>query len=353
MQNDRILSLPSELILKIGSDIETAKILAETYSNEFPYLKEHYEIKLVKSLMDERKNFPQLENIQTHRNFIGPYVLSLSSSEKKIYVFTQKPLPDWFWDIATFNDGVTYSDLKEHHLDEKYLGTQIPVEEISIMDCGEQNLDKISNFKNLKVLLTDSIKDKLPNSIFELKHLESLYIDKCFFSSFPTQIFSLKGLKKLFLSRYEEENIKIEIPPEIGTLVHLEYLELTFFGCTYLPNTIKNLTKLKYLDLDYNKLTTLPEEILSLPLIDISLLENNFSVIPHNVKYHPTIEDLTINSQLLKNNIFDSLQFLSLKHVYTNFNYGDGTFSEEDEIRIKRQLQHLNQGRGIRIHNID
>jgi Leucine-rich repeat (LRR) protein len=75
-----------------------------------------------------------------------------------------------------------------------------------------------------------------------------------------------------------------EIPPEIGNLTNLTYLNLNGNQFTELPSEIGNLTNLTWLGLDFNQLTELPLEIGNLVnLTYLSLYNNHVREIPSEI----------------------------------------------------------------------
>ena len=89
----------------------------------------------------------------------------------------------------------------------------------------------------------------IPESIWLCENLESLYLKilDSDFTSLPREIDNLKKLKVLYLE--DSEYLKT-LPPEIGNLRSLEYLNVDFTKIRSLPSEIWNLTKLETVRLD-------------------------------------------------------------------------------------------------------
>ena len=157
----------------------------------------------------------------------------------------------------------------------------------------------ISNLKNLNRLTLFGINDELPEELFGMENLESLYL-RFFNTGRPLQrgLGKLKNLKYLSITSICEDNIPGsnplcgEFPDDIYDLKNLEFLEMidTHVGGQLSPR-IGELTKLQDINLAGNQFSgPLPAELANLHLIDntmdaygsflsnrISLCENHFS----------------------------------------------------------------------------
>jgi Leucine-rich repeat (LRR) protein len=140
--------------------------------------------------------------------------------------------------------------------------------------------------------------NNLPSELFKQQNLRYLNFSWCGIDSLPTEIGDLINLKELVLSF----NILTNLPSEIGKLKDLTYLNLksnlletlpiqigdleklteldaNFNILDSLPIGILKLRNLNKLDLSYNKLTTLPPQIRNLVKLTSLILEhNNFSL---------------------------------------------------------------------------
>lgn len=113
----------------------------------------------------------------------------------------------------------------------------------------------------LKVLnLSGNLFTTIPESIFQLDNLRSLYMGENRIKTLPKTITRLQRLKFLYLGG----NQLTEIPEEVGKLTKLEALSLCENNINKLPSSIARLTNLRSLALHMNQLTTLPVEIVRL-----------------------------------------------------------------------------------------
>jgi internalin A len=86
--------------------------------------------------------------------------------------------------------------------------------------------------------------------------------------------------EKLDLSRMHLSRL----PPEIGNLTNLTYLDLWYNRIYVLPESIINLTKLTTLDLSENYLQALPESIINLTnLTTLNLSDNHLKALPESI----------------------------------------------------------------------
>ncbi|MCI0713847.1 MAG: leucine-rich repeat domain-containing protein [Chloroflexi bacterium] len=107
--------------------------------------------------------------------------------------------------------------------------------------------------------------------------------------SFDEQIKDLRQLEVLYFAG----TVLSELPPEIGFLVGLRELDLSYHNLTTLPPQIGNLTSLEILNLYENRLTELPPEIGNLTALENLHLSNN-----QLVQICPEIGNLTNLDQL-------------------------------------------------------
>ena len=135
----------------------------------------------------------------------------------------------------------------------------------------------ISNLKNLNSLTLFGINDELPEELFGMENLESLYL-RFFNTGRPLQrgLGKLKNLKYLSITSICENKIPGsnplcgEFPDDIYDLKNLELLEMidTHVGGQLSPR-IGELTKLQVINLAGNKFSgPLPAELANLHLID-------------------------------------------------------------------------------------
>ena len=92
------------------------------------------------------------------------------------------------------------------------------------------------------------------------------------------------------------------VPPEIGNLTSLKYLNLGSNLLTTLPKEIGNLTKLEKLLLEGNQLRTLPKEIGNLTNLDyLSLSVNDLTTLPKEIGNLKNLEELCLHGNQLRN----------------------------------------------------
>jgi Leucine Rich Repeat (LRR) protein len=102
---------------------------------------------------------------------------------------------------------------------------------------------------------------ELPAELWQLTHLEILYLSNNQLIELPPEIGLLTNLQVLHLYN----NQLTRLPAEIGQLSNLQSLYLWNNQLTSLPTEIGQLTTLCYLGLSYNNLRHLPNTISDLP----------------------------------------------------------------------------------------
>lgn len=123
---------------------------------------------------------------------------------------------------------------------------------------------------------------ELPADITKLTHLEWLDISSNNFKTFPMVVCRLTSLKTLwfagaysYMDQYEREEFLLDsIPDELGNLVNLENLDLSYHALVDLGNGFQKLKKLKVLNVYHAGLNAAPElekicSLTALELLDI------------------------------------------------------------------------------------
>lgn len=136
------------------------------------------------------------------------------------------------------------------------------------LDLGVKNKEK----NHLKTLTKE---------IFELKNLQTLFLDSNEISELPKEIHELKNLRVLNLSDMPIS----ELPKEIYELTNLIALGLAYTSISELPKKISELTNLQNLYLFNTEISELPEEIRELKnLQKLSLLDTQINIPPEILK---------------------------------------------------------------------
>ena len=155
---------------------------------------------------------------------------------------------------------------------------------------------KVSNEKCLAVqsisILFDSSFSRLPESIGELRELQSLNLSVTGISELPESIGELRGLRSLNLS---DTRIS-ELPESIGELRELQYLWLNGTGISELPESIGKLRKLQNLDLSGTGISELPESIGELrELQELWLNGTGISELPESIGKLRKLQNLDLS----------------------------------------------------------
>jgi len=115
----------------------------------------------------------------------------------------------------------------------------------------------------------------LPPEIGSLTHLQTLDLFQNQLTSLPDSFGNLSHLQTLNLS----SNKFTSLPDNVSNLIQIKKLSLFFNKLTSLPNSLGNLTHLQTLDLFHNKLTSLPMTLANIPsLIDINCNNNTIPI---------------------------------------------------------------------------
>ena len=119
---------------------------------------------------------------------------------------------------------------------------------------------------------------KLPASIGELTHLESLNLSSNQLTTLPPSLGQLTQLTELDLSN----NQLTTLPDSLGQLTQLQTLNLSHNQLTALPESLGQLTQLWSFHLSNNHLKALPDSLRQLAhLQDLELIDNQLTEIPN------------------------------------------------------------------------
>ncbi|GJX57878.1 leucine-rich repeat protein kinase family protein [Tanacetum coccineum] len=152
----------------------------------------------------------------------------------------------------------------------------------------------------------------------ELVNLEKLQVK----ISLPAlKLDKLKGLKELELSRAPIRVSAFPLLKDIVMLEKLTKLSVCYFSIRYLPPEIGCLTYLEYLDLSHNKMKNLPTEIGNLSaLITLKVANNKLIEVPSALSSLQRLENLDLSNNRLTSLVsldFDkmhNLRTLNLQH---------------------------------------
>ncbi|URJ50208.1 leucine-rich repeat domain-containing protein [Paenibacillus polymyxa] len=148
-----------------------------------------------------------------------------------------------------------------------------------------ERIRELHSLKHLTIFEQDI--RTLPHALFELESLESLTIQVADLEELPADIAKLTRLKSLRISCgcYDRPapDVKVipkeelafrHLPPEIGELQQLEYLDIQYSGIRTLPPEIQNLNNLRSLDIVNGFIESAPDFIYKMTWLDRFLIED-------------------------------------------------------------------------------
>ncbi|GFP86047.1 serine/threonine-protein kinase fray1 [Phtheirospermum japonicum] len=194
-------------------------------------------------------------------------------------------------------------------------GDERTVEEV-YMYKNEFNLipKTVGMLKGLKTLKFFANEVQLfPGEFRNLVELEYLQVKVTEPGISGLELSKLGNLKELELSRLPPRPSALPILSEIAGLKCLTRLSVCHFSIRYLPPEIGCLTKLEYLDLSFNKMRNLPDEISLLnSLISLRVANNKLAELPLGLSFLQRLENLD-----LSNNRLTSLDCLDLESMHS------------------------------------
>ena len=142
--------------------------------------------------------------------------------------------------------------------------------------------------------LSENLWDTVPAELLQKKDRTELSLARSNLTSIPKEVFEMKQLRKLDLSW--NKDLKT-LPPEIGNLKNLEYLDCSGCSLRNLPKELGKLKKLRYLRLWNNWIGELPAEIGNLENLENLMLENcALKTLPKEIGKLKKLKDLNLRS---------------------------------------------------------
>ena len=143
---------------------------------------------------------------------------------------------------------------------------------------------EIKNLKNLEYLEVWGLKGPLPEELFELENLKTLWIPRTYLNGpLPAGFGKLKNLETLYIAAFDKLDLdyhtKGPLPDDLFDCTNLQnlWIQGTQISGT-LSSRIGNLTRLHDLQLEYNELSgPLPPELATIDISTVSLMHNHFS----------------------------------------------------------------------------
>ncbi|KAM4721345.1 volume-regulated anion channel subunit LRRC8D [Rhinophrynus dorsalis] len=179
------------------------------------------------------------------------------------------------------------------------------LQELDLKANSIRTIEEVISFQHLKRLtclkLWHNKIVNIPQSISQVKNLESLYLSNNKLESLPAALFHLQKLRHLDVSY----NCITAIPLEIGLLQNLQHLYVTGNKVDVLPKTLFKCIKLRTLCLGQNCITSIPEKIGH--LIQLTHLELKGNCLDHLPYQIIQCRFLKKSGLVVEDHLFDAL----------------------------------------------
>jgi len=136
----------------------------------------------------------------------------------------------------------------------------------------------------------------LPPTIGRLHHLQYLDLDNNCLTSLPDEIGTLANLLTLSV----RDNYLATLPETIGNLVNLQFFDLGRNELTHLPTTFGNLVQVRWLHLGENRLTDIPDFSRLTELQTLFLFDNALRQIEPSICRLPQLQHLDVSWNCLQ-----------------------------------------------------
>ncbi|KAM9325658.1 volume-regulated anion channel subunit LRRC8D [Gastrophryne carolinensis] len=179
------------------------------------------------------------------------------------------------------------------------------LQELDLKSNSIRTVEEVISFQHLKRLtclkLWHNKIVSIPQSISQVRNLESLYFSNNKLESLPAALFHLQKLRYLDLSY----NCITMIPIEIGMLQNLQHFYITGNKIDILPKTLFKCVKLRTLCLGHNCITSIPERIEQLvQLTHLELKGNCLDRLPSQIMYCRLLKK---SGLVIEDHLFDAL----------------------------------------------
>jgi len=139
---------------------------------------------------------------------------------------------------------------------------------------------------------------KIPPEVMELDNLKGLHLNDTKIKEIPGFIGNISSLEGLGVGYYypsTDEREYIILPPELGNLHNLRYLELKY-GVKEIPEWVWGLENLEYLYIYNDDIKTIPSRISNLKKLEfLTICGKNISILPDEIGDMPLLTRLRLD----------------------------------------------------------
>ncbi|CAL1396552.1 unnamed protein product [Linum trigynum] len=203
-----------------------------------------------------------------------------------------------------------------HQVDDSLKGLYVYKNDFSLVPRSIRRLHRLRTFK-----FFGNEVNLFPAEFGDLVGLECLQVKFSSPGLSGLSLDKLRGLKELELSKVPPRPSALTILSEISGLKGLTKLSVCHFSIRYLPPEIGCLSKLEYLDLSFNKLKSLPSEICQLSaLISLKVANNKLVELPIGLSLLQKLEILDLSNNRLTSvgsldlGLMQNLLYLNLQY---------------------------------------
>lgn len=172
------------------------------------------------------------------------------------------------------------------------------------LDEVADSIDDLRIFSSIRLGGIHS--DSLPDAIFALDQVRSLYIERSTITKLPDALGNLTNLHELYISCCPYFRT---LPDEIRKLSHLESLFLFKNGINVLPPSIGELPNLHRVAVTENELFEVPDFASSSAIIELNLSGNRLNRIPSSIYSMRQLQILNLSANRISESSFAEKNF--------------------------------------------